>query len=1136
MRIGQTNARKFFAIILSTAAAIVLLTAAKPEAGKQPQRPAAKDNTAEALRLNNLGAAYMGQQRFADAARMFEQARALAPKLEAAELNDAIALLNEQKVDQSRAMLLALVKRSPRNARAWYNLGLLQKGVGDAKAALEAFEHAAELAPDDADAHYFVGASAAQAGEDQKAVAAFDRALKLNPYHASAEFGLARVYQHLGRQDQARKYLASFQQLTQSKLGTPMSLAYGDQGPLSLAEQARAPQVQNEPAIKVTFTTVNDSGITPVLTNGAPPANPLAAAAVCVLDYNGDGIPDVFIGDSGLYRGAANGKFENVAKQAGFDRVQANACAAGDFDNDGHTDLAVATSRHITLYRNQGDGTFKDVTETAGISGEADIAGLTWVDFDHDGDIDLYATVSGDARAGNNVLWRNNGNSTFTNWTAETALKGAGASVAAIPTDFNEDRAVDLLVTGAKTQLFINPREGKWPVHDGLPAQTVGAAIADFDKDGRMDAVVTEDHAPGIQLFRNDNGKSWTPVSLPDLHWQRAFGVLAFDYDNDGWIDIAAVGETADGIGELRVLRNEGAKGFRDVSAEVGADKIQFTRPRTIVAIDYDHDGDSDLIVGQQSAPPVVLRNDGGNQNHSLRVALKGLNDNKSAIGTKVEIYAGDLYQKFEYTGAGLMGQSSGDLLIGLGKREQADVLRVLWPTGVVQDEIELAANKTANILEIDRRGSSCPLLFAWDGHRYHFVADMLGAGVLGHWIAPHTRNIPDPTEYLKVADFAPAIRDGRLSFRLMEPMEEVVYVDQVRLLAIDHPAGDDVYPNEYFASNPPYPDFKVITTQNLQPVRAWDDSGRNVTELLARADHRYVDDMKVLPFAGFTKPHKLEIDLGQAYAGGPLRLLMTGYIEYFTATSMYAADQAHIQPFAPYVEAQDSQDRWVRVIDDMGFPAGLPRTMPVELTGKIPVGTRRLRITTNLQIYWDQVLVDRSASDAQNVVVRDVPLSRARLRFHGYPKATEGKTRGDLTYLYEDVSMTGPYSREIGAYTRPGDVTNILQTVDDRFAIFGSGEELAVDFDPASLPALRPGWKRDYFFFADGYEKDMDFYASHPNTVAPLPFRSMGVYPPKGEYPDDAAHVRYRLDYNTRFVTHEEPSSFRFDYRKPTP
>jgi hypothetical protein len=291
---------------------------------------------------------------------------------------------------------------------------------------------------------------------------------------------------------------------------------------------------------------------------------------------------------------------------------------------------------------------------------------------------------------------------------------------------------------------------------------------------------------------------------------------------------------------------------------------------------------------------------------------------------------------------------------------------------------------------------------------------------------------------------------------------------------------------------------------------------------------------MKVLPFAGFTKPHKLEIDLGQAYAGGPLWLLMTGYIEYFTATSMYAADQAGIQPFAPYVEAQKPDGSWVRVIDDMGFPAGLPRTMPVELTGKIPIGARRLRITTNLQIYWDQVLVDRSVPDEHNVSVRDVPLANARLRFHGYPKATDGRTRGDLTYDYETVSMTGPYSRELGAYTRPGDVTELLRSVDDRFAIFGSGEELAIDFDPSSLPKLQPGWRRDYFFFADGYEKDMDFYASHPNTVGPLPFQAMGVYPPAGAYPDDAKHLRYQLEYNTRFVTHQEPSSFRFQYEQP--
>jgi Flp pilus assembly protein TadD len=1137
---------------------VVLVTLAPvfPRGAGDPQEHSAKSYstssaTIEAIRLNNLGAAYMGQQRFAEATRLFQRAYTLDPRLDVARLNEGISLLNEQKIDAARTVLQATVKREPANARGWYNLGLLNRSVGEAKDALEDFRHAAQLAPNDPDTYYFVGASAAQAQDDQSAIAGFQRALQLNPYHASAEFGLARVYQHLGNQDEARQHLANFQHLTQTKLGVPMSLAYGEQGALSLAEQVRSAQTQVEPPVRVTFRSVaGESGITPVFYNGpTPAAGTLATAGVCVFDYNGDGLPDLFTGTA-LYRNLGNRKFEDVSKAAGLTRIAASACAAGDFDNDGHTDLAVAIGNRVVLYRNQGDGTFKDVTEVAQITGEMPIASLMWVDFDHDGDLDLYVSVSSpggvinsaDTTTGRNILWRNNGNGTFTNWTVDTGLNGTGPSATSIPTDFNNDRAVDLLVTGAKTQLFLNPREGKWQTYGDLPAGSIGAAVLDFDKDGFMDVALTLDHAPGLQLLRNVKGQSFTPVTLPDLHWKRGWGIVAADYDNDGWVDLIALGEAQDGHAELCVLRNEGPKGFRDVSREVGTDKIALRDPRQVVAFDYNGDGAADLIVTQQSAPMLLLRNDGGNQNSALRLSLKGLNDNKGAVGAKVEVFAGDLYQKFEITGATLAGQSAVDLLVGLGKRKQADVVRILWPTGVVQDEIELASGKTAKILEIDRRGSSCPVLFAWDGARYRFVTDMLGAGVLGHWVAPDTRNIPDPTEYVKIEDFSPALRNGRLSFRLMEPMEEVVYIDQVRLLAIDHPDDALVYPNEYFASNPPYPEFKVITARRPHTVRAWDDRGREVTDLLSKRDHRYVADFTRLPFAGFTRPHKLTLDFGQEYSGGPLRLLMLGYIEYFTATSMYAANQAGIQPFAPYVEAQDRSGEWVRVIDDMGFPAGLPRTITVDLTGKLPWGTRRIRLTTNLQIYWDQVLVDDSEQlpvlQATNagVVIREVPLAQANLGFHGYPRAREGRTPGDLTYRYESASETGPYSREVGAYTRFGDVTSLLRRVDDRFVIIGSGEEIAVEFDPSTLPTLVPGWKRDYFFFADGYEKDMDFYAAEANTVEPLPFSEMKTYPPSDWRPPmDANQISYQLEYNTRFVNNPAPRSFRFNYpRQP--
>ncbi len=506
-------------------------------------------------------------------------------------------------------------------------------------------------------------------------------------------------------------------------------------------------------------------------------------------------------------------------------------------------------------------------------------------------------------------MWRNDGNGTFTDETAARGMSGLAPGTFAIGTDYNNDRAVDIVATqnNAVPVIFENPREGKFKARgfwsDSGINNATAVAVLDFDHDGWMDLVFTHGTQTSgeraLTLWRNNHGKTFEQVKLPETNWVRAYGVAAFDYDNDGWVDLVAVGETKEGKGEVRLFRNLGPEGFKDVTTDVGLDKIQLKNPRAIITGDYDNDGATDLLITQNHGPAVLLRNEGGNQNHWLRLALKGLADNKSAIGTKVEVFSGGNRQKFEIYGSnGYLGQNSPYLTVGLGDSKEADIVRMLWPTGVLEDEIQVAGDKQQNYLEIDRRGSSCPTLFVWNGERYEFVADMLGAGVVGHWIGPGQRDIPRPVEWIKIdrnairekkADVGPQTSDfearglskGRgpradadlLSFRFMEPLEEAVYLDQVRVVAVDHPADVDVYPNEYFGSNPPYPPFKVVVSRDARaPAGAWDDHGRNLLpDLLA---HKYVGDFPLTQFQGFAKPHTLTLDLGEACKGGPLWLL----------------------------------------------------------------------------------------------------------------------------------------------------------------------------------------------------------------------------------------------------------------------
>ena len=1087
----------------------------------------------EAARLNSIGVAYMGQQRFSDAQKQFDDALKAQPDYSLARLNLGISLLSQQKSEEAKKALLQATAKLPRDPYAWYNLGLVYKDLGEHEKAIEAFERVTEIVPTEPDAFYFIGYLNTQLKKYDAAIAAYQAALKAFPFHASAEFGMARAYQRKGDADNAREHLKNFQRITSQHLGAPFGAGYGDQGKYSLAEYPKNGLLKAPAAIAVSYT-----------------AQPLAAGpssgGACFFDYDGDGKPDLLLvgGGSGglkLLHNSGDGKFEDKTSGSGLPANGSGlGCAAGDYDNDGKTDLAVCLADGVHLFHNDGAGKFADVTKAVSIRADQGCVGATFVDYDHDGDLDLYVTAKADSGV-LNTLWRNNGNSTFTDISAETALGGEATAAAALASDFNNDRAIDFVIAGGAkgASVLLNPREGAFKpiasidfVKEGLPP-AIGVVSFDFDKDGWMDLAFTHAGAPGISLWRNKQGVGLERVPLPDFHWKSGTGIAAIDFDNDGWIDLVALGEGANG-GEARLLRNLGAGNWYDATKDAKLDAVKLNKPQSIAAADVSGTGGTDLVVTQAEGAPLLLKNQGAEKNGWLQIDLKALNDNKSAIGTKVEVFAGSTYQKWEVLGAsGYLGQSALPIHVGLGGEEGADVVRLLWPTGVPQDEIRLAGRKTQVVAELDRRGSSCPVLFSWNGKEFEFIADMIGPGVVGHWVAPGERDVPDPTEYLKVSGSSLQPRDGKLSFRFMEPMEETVYLDQVKLLAIDHPANFDVYPNERFASNPPFPDFGIVPASHPhEPVGAWDDRGNDVLPLLAKRDRKYVTGFDQLPFAGFAKLHWIELDLGEWNANLPLRLIADGYTDYFTATSMYAADQAGIKVIPPYVEAQNAQGKWLRVEEDMGFPAGLERTMVADLTGKIPAGTRRIRIVNNLKIYWDAIRIDQTPQQ-QNVRVTEIPLENASLDFLGFPKETRLTPASDTVYSYSSRSQTGPYARAAGNYTRYGDVKSLLRNVDDRFVIFSSGEGVKLDFDAGALPPLRAGWVRDYFFYADGFEKDMDFYAAHAFTVEPLPKHGLKPYPyaPGAAYPEDAAHLQYELEYNTRQRSGKMPADLQYHY-----
>jgi len=368
-----------------------------------------------------------------------------------------------------------------------------------------------------------------------------------------------------------------------------------------------------------------------------------------MMDVTGDGHMDLVLMEAGaqairVLHNHGNWQFDDLdAAGIGLKASgHAVACAVGDYDGDGLNDLAVALDDAVLLFHNLGHGKFQDVTAEAGLAPKNRPSGITFIDYDHDGDLDLFLTGTPLKDGGTpNVLWRNNGNKTFTEWTEPTGLGGSGKTASAILTDFNNDRAVDIAVTGdgPAPMIYVNPREGKYPtqtVSDGekLPPQWASP----FSTTTRTVGWILPSLMParrgsrcGVTSRAESYGAAFRARATPVAGRVARVGVTAIDIDNDGWIDLAAIVETKAGP-QVRVLRNRGDGTFEDVSHALGLDSVKLTAPRGLIAADVDGAGAADLIVTQLNAPPVLLRNVGGNKNHSVRLDLTGYADNKTAL------------------------------------------------------------------------------------------------------------------------------------------------------------------------------------------------------------------------------------------------------------------------------------------------------------------------------------------------------------------------------------------------------------------------------------------------------------------------------------------------------------------------
>ena len=1103
--------RRYKSVLVLLALAISVLTAA---ANRQTEQ--SKANTREeAYRANNIGVALLEQFKHKEASDAFKRALQLEPGLALARVNLGIALFNLPDLPAAQKELQAASVAVPSAPQPHYLLGLLAKTQNRVDDAIVSFQKVLRIDPNDVGANVNLGQLYAQQRKYPEAIAVLRTAVAAEPYNATALYNLGTALMRGGQRVEGQKVIAQFQELRQRGTGTTLGTNYLEQGRYAeaIASTGAEPELVDKRTPRIVFVNVTAD----VLPSADWPAEQNGGAAL-LFDYDSDGDLDLLEIGGTKQRLARNdrGKFTDVTAQSGAiakaSSGPATAAIAGDYDNDSRPDLFVLRSGTSTLYHNDGNGSFSDVTAAAKIPASPANAGSTaFADVDHDGDLDIL--IAGDGY----LLLRNNGDRTFSDQTTTAKLIGKVSARSIVPTDFDNRRDIDLLVASAdKISLWRNMRDGTFrdvatDVGLGVNSAT-SVAAGDVNKDGFTDFYFSNADAGHFAL---SNGKERFQITqAPGNSSASQF----IDYDNDGLLDLVLVAQTG-----LRVVRNTGDAWINALDMDIEGIAAR-SSARVLASGDIDADGDTDLIYGVPGGGLKVWRNDGGNANRSLRLNLAGKVSNRSGIGSKIEIRAGSLAQKLE-TYSAAPAPAPADILFGLGKRTTVDAVRVLWPAGILQAETEFAGGPTKplTLTELDRKPSSCPYLYVWNGERFEFVTDFMGGGEMGHLDAPGIYNTPDPDEYVRIRGDQLRERNGRYELRVTNELEEAVFLDRLQLISVAHPAGTEVYPNEGLTI-PPQP-FKIFAARNARVPAAIDEHGHDVTSRIARLDREYPDDFKPQPIRGYADDHELTLKLDADVPSRGALLLLTGWTDYAWSSDNLAASQSGKTLRLPALQVKDKRGRWKTVVENVGIPVGRPQTIVVDLSGKFLSASREVRIVTNMRIYWDQILI---ADSATNFPIQSTPLtpSIADLRWRGFSLEHTPDGREPMSYDYKKVSFTSPWKVMTGRYTREGDVRELLLESDDIFVISRPGDEVVLSFDARKLPPLRTGWTRTFLLYADGYSKEMDINSASPDQVGPLPFHGMSKYPytwPE-RYPLTEKRRRHMEKYNTRVVTSPIP------------
>lgn len=793
----------------------------------------------------------------------------------------------------------------------------------------------------------------------------------------------------------------------------------------------------------------------------------------------------VFAGPRGLrmYRQSPSGRFSDVTVSMRAPQPLLSAPYAGvwpaDLDADGDLDLVLAPASGPPLeLRNNGDGTF---TPQRPFPGVTDARGFAWVDLERSGNPDA---VFLDARGGIAVFTNERGG--VFRLGPQPRVPPAAAIAAA---DIHNDGTLDLVVLCADGSIYRVARgsdSGDWSVAKiaawpnapkGLRPGAAQLFLADVDNNGGLDLVASAGGRTQMWLA----GPDWQFTPLPAAIAGTVYSVV--DTTGDGRLDLVGV----DAAGKPTAWKNQSAAGYRWLDL----------RPR--------------------AHPDEMMR-----ANFTASANGGDRRINSFGIGGEMEVRAGLLYQQQII--------QSPVVHFGIGTAARVDAVRIVWPNGDVradfppQPDFSSQLQPNTVIEEVHRLNSSCPFVWAWNGSKMAFVTDFIWSSPLGLKIdAQDTGKVAQTIDWVKIRGDQLLPRDGSYDVRITADLWETHFFDFLRLLVVDHPPGTEVWTDERFDVPPPR--RSLIVTGPLHPMqRAVDDRGRDVTPIVSALDGRFLGGFGLGPYQGVTRDHWVELDLGpDAPRSGPLWLVCQGWVHPTDSSINVALGQSHYPPPQSLsIETPDAAGRWHTALRNLGFPEGKNKTILIPIQHIFQPGApRKLRLRTNLEVYWDAIWWAAGRSLAGVYAHLLAPRS-ASLDFRGYSNmASAGPTSPELPESYSRCERLGERWRDLtGFYTRYGDVLPLIRKVSDRYVIMNAGDELRLQFPAAPQSA---GNLRDFMLIGDGWEKDGNFNTSFSSTVLPLPSHSDPAYStPPTTLQEDPVYLKHKQDwirYHTRYV-----------------